>query len=318
MTDFGTRLKRARKLKHITQRELADLLGVEQSAISNYETNFRLPAASALMEIANNLDVSVSYLLGGEPLGDKTLDGEPDIDSFDSMAASNLVYSRMDLKRFQAEFLENLMQKRFTDAYEIIRDISHDGIGLIDLYQYVFEPTMKEVGNLWETGKISIADEHIISDLIDRALISISENGYRASGPSKNLTAAFLLPGAEMHQLPLKMTAAIFKDAGWTVNYIGKSIPLFSLQHYLEKNVVDVLVLSITLKEHLNSCESLIQLIKGMQLVNQPRILIGGNAIENETVALQTLGADMYLESLQSLNESLSALEETLINLKNK
>ena len=242
MTDFGTRLKRARKLKHITQRELADLLGVEQSAISNYETNFRLPAASSLMEIANHLDVSVAYLLGGEA----------DIDTFDSMPASNLVYSQTDIRQVQSEFLEELMQKRFTEAYERIRNISYDGIGLIDLYQYVFEPTMKEVGNLWETGKISIADEHIISDLIDRALISISENGYKASGPSKNLTAAFVLPGAEMHQLPLKMTAAIFKDAGWTVNYIGKSIPLFSLQHYLEKNIIDVLVLSITLKEHLN------------------------------------------------------------------
>jgi len=306
MTDFGTRLKRARKLKHITQKELADLLGVEQSAISNYETNFRLPAATALMEIANHLDVSVAYLLGGEPLG-----GEPAIDTFNSMAASNLVYSQTDLRQVQAEFLEDLIQKRFTEAYERIRNISYDGIGLIDLYQYVFAPTMKEVGYLWETGKISIADEHIISDLIDRALISISENGYKASGPSKNLTAAFVLPGAEMHQLPLKMTAAIFKGAGWTVNYIGKSIPLFSLQHFLEKNKIDILVLSITLKEHLNSCESLIQLIKGMKLVNPPRILIGGSAIENETVALKTLGADMYLESLQSLYESLNSLEET-------
>ena len=202
--------------------------------------------------------------------------------------------------------------------FRSIRDISHDGIGLIDLYEHVFEPTMKEVGNLWESGKISIADEHIISDLIDRALISISDNRYKDSAPSRNLTAAFMLPGAEVHQLPLKMTAAIFKGAGWKVNYIGKSIPLFSLHHYLEKNSIDVLVLSITLKEHLNSCESLIQLIKGMQLVNPPRILIGGSAIENETLALQTLGADMYLESLRSLNESLNALETTLINQKNK
>ena len=98
MTDFGTRLKRARKLKHITQRELAELLGVEQSAISNYETNFRLPVASALMEIANHLDVSVAYLLGGEALGE-----DADIDSFDSVTASSLVYSQTDLKQIQTE-----------------------------------------------------------------------------------------------------------------------------------------------------------------------------------------------------------------------
>jgi methanogenic corrinoid protein MtbC1 len=135
--------------------------------------------------------------------------------------------------------------------------------------------------------------------------------------PSKNLTAAFMLPGAEMHELPLKMTAEIFKSAGWSVNYIGKSIPIFSLQHFLENNKIDVLVLSITLKAHLTSCESLIQLINGMQLSNPPLILIGGGAIENEKVALQTLGADMYLESLDALKDLLEPLGETLLNLNN-
>lgn len=302
MTDFGNRLKHARKQKHITQRELAERLGVKQSAISNYEINFRLPAASALMEIANHLDVSVDYLLGGEV----------DIDNFELVVASDLETRQIDLNKVQTEFLEDLMQKRFTEAYERIREISHVGIGLLALYQHVFQPTLKEVGHLWEIGKLSIADEHIISDLIERAMITLSESTQKGLGPSKKLTAAFMLPGAEMHELPLKMTVEIFKCAGWTVNYIGKSIPLFSLQQFLEKNNIDVFVLSITLKAHLNSCENLIQLIKGMKLSNPPRILIGGSAIENETIALKALGADMYLESFDALEEQLSALEETL------
>lgn len=306
MTDFGTRLKRARKLKNMTQRELAERLGVEQSAISNYETNFRLPAATALMEIANHLDVSVAYLLGGLA----------DIDAFELMAHSDIESKKIDLMNVQTEFLKDLLQSQFAAAYERIRSLSHDGIGLLDLYQHVFEPTLKEVGYLWETGKISIADEHIISDLIERAVVSISENVKSETKPTKNLTAAFMLPGAEMHELPLRMTAEIFKSAGWTVNYIGKSIPIFSIRHFLEKNKIDVLVLSITLKAHLTSCESLIQLINGMQLSNPPLILIGGGAIENETVALQRLGADMYIESLDALNDQLEQLGETLKNLK--
>lgn len=303
MTDFGTRLKRARKLKHITQRELADLLGVEQSAISNYETNFRLPATSALMEIASHLDVSVAYLLGGLA----------DIDAFENSA---LASKKIDLKEVQTEFLNDLLQNQFKEAYDRLRNFTHDGIGLLDLYQHVFEPTLKEVGYLWETGKISIAEEHIISDLIERAVVSISEDVQRKIEPPKNLTAAFMLPGAEMHELPLKMTAEIFKSAGWSVNYIGKSIPIFGIQHFLEKNEIDVFVLSITLKGHLTSCESLIQLIKGMNLSKPPLILIGGAAIENEKVALQRLGADLYLESLDVLNDQLEQLGETLLNNK--
>jgi methanogenic corrinoid protein MtbC1 len=307
MTDFGTRLKRARKLKNMTQKELAERLSVEQSAISNYETNFRLPAATALMEIANHLDVSVAYLLGGLA----------DIDAFELLANSDLASKKIDLKDVQTEFLDHLTQNNFNAAYERIRNFSHTGIGLLDIYQNVFEPTLREVGYLWETGKISIAEEHIISDLIERAVVAISEDVQRETKPSKNLTAAFMLPGAEMHELPLKMTAEIFKSAGWSVNYIGKSIPIFSIQHFLEKNEIDVLVLSVTLKAHLTSCESLIQLINGMQLSNPPLILIGGSAIENEKVALKRLGADLYLESLEVLNDQLEQLGETLLNLKN-
>lgn len=306
MTDFGSRLKRARKLKNMTQRELAERLGVEQSAISNYETNFRLPAATALMEIANHLEVSVAYLLGGRA----------DIEAFEFMATADTAFKEIDLKEVQTEFLKDLLQNQLTVAFERIRSLSHDSIGLLDLYQHVFEPTLKEVGNLWETGKISIADEHIISELIERAVVAISENVQTETKPPKNLTAAFMLPGAEMHELPLKMTAEIFKSAGWSVNYIGKSIPSFSIKHFLEKNEIDVFVLSITLKAHLTSCESLIQLINGMQLSNPPLILIGGGAIENETVAVQRLGADMYLESLDALNNLLEQLGETLLNLK--
>ncbi len=306
MTDFGNRLKRARKQKHITQRELAERLGVKQSAISNYEINFRLPAASALMEMANQLDVSVDYLLGGEQ----------DIEPFELMVTSDAETGQIDLNKVQTEFLEDLIQKRFTEAYECIREVSHVGIGLLDLYQRVFQPTLKEIGHLWEIGIISIADEHIISDLIERAMITLSESTQKGLGSSKNLKAAFMLPGAEMHELPLKMTVEIFKGAGWTVNYIGKSIPLFSLQQFLERNKIDVFVLSITLKAHLNSCENLIQLIKGMKLSNMPRILIGGSAIENEAIALQTLGADMYLESLDALEDQLSALEDKLMSVK--
>ena len=294
MTDFGTRLKRARKLRHITQKELAERLGVEQSAISNYETNFRLPVASALMEIANQLNVSVEYLLGGEELTELKV---PEVS---------------ELQQLQEEFMADLLAMYYTDAFNRIHKIANEGVGILELYQYVFEPTLKTVGELWASGKISIADEHIISDLIDRALVSLSDQRKSTLNQTPKFTAAFMLPGAEMHEFPLKMTSEIFKSAGWTNYYIGKSIPLFSLQYFLENNKIDVLVFSVTLKEHLNSCESLIQLVKGMRLENPPLILLGGSAIENENIARQILAADLYFDSLQDLKDGMDALETQL------
>ncbi len=79
MTALGDRLKKARKAMHLTQRQLSDVLGLEQSAISNYETNFRVPSAFALREISNVLQVSLDFLLGTDqyktnsPLPSETL-----------------------------------------------------------------------------------------------------------------------------------------------------------------------------------------------------------------------------------------------------
>ena len=299
MTDFGTQLKRARKHNQITQKELAERLGVEQSAISNYEKNIRLPATSALMSIAEQLNVSVAYLLGGEV--------ENEIEH-----EKNQYGLEPDLQQIRLDFLNDLLEKRFVEAFDRIKSIAPSSAGILEIYENIFEPTLHEVGNLWASGQLSIADEHIISDLIERALVTLSESRNDAILPTKGFSAAFMLPGAEMHQFPLKMSAEIFKSAGWTIYYIGKSIPLFSLQFFLENNTVDVLVLSVTLKEHLNSCESLIQLVKGMSLKHPPLILVGGSAITNENTAIQELGASHYLKSLQSLKEGMVPLEELL------
>ena len=64
MSDFGTQLKHARKLKGFTQKDLSKKLGVAQSTIANYETNERFPGEVALKEIADCLKVSIDFLMG--------------------------------------------------------------------------------------------------------------------------------------------------------------------------------------------------------------------------------------------------------------
>ncbi|WP_129408057.1 helix-turn-helix domain-containing protein [Marinitoga lauensis] len=61
---FGERLKELRKLKKITQKELATKCETSQSLISEYEKNLKQPTAEMIKKIAIVLDVSADYLLG--------------------------------------------------------------------------------------------------------------------------------------------------------------------------------------------------------------------------------------------------------------
>ena len=56
------------------QKELAELSGVSQSAISDYIRIIRIPSIEAAQKIADALDVSLWVLLNGEALPVTTLD----------------------------------------------------------------------------------------------------------------------------------------------------------------------------------------------------------------------------------------------------
>ncbi|WP_333860755.1 helix-turn-helix domain-containing protein [Clostridium sp.] len=61
---FAVRLKELRLKKGLTQKELAQKLNMQNTAISKYELNQRKPDTETLLEIANFFNVSVDYLLG--------------------------------------------------------------------------------------------------------------------------------------------------------------------------------------------------------------------------------------------------------------
>lgn len=72
MSRFGENLKHLRQKANMTQKALADMLGISKSAVSGYEQNTRFPSASMLLKIANVFNVSADYLCGREE--QRTLD----------------------------------------------------------------------------------------------------------------------------------------------------------------------------------------------------------------------------------------------------
>lgn len=63
---FKEILKRERKLKNLSQEELAEKLQLTKSAISNYECGLRQPDNQTIIKIASFFGITVDYLLGLE------------------------------------------------------------------------------------------------------------------------------------------------------------------------------------------------------------------------------------------------------------
>ena len=64
MKIFQERLAEQRKLNNMTQRQMAELLGIAQPSYIRYENGSAEPTLEALVKIAEIFDISVDYLLG--------------------------------------------------------------------------------------------------------------------------------------------------------------------------------------------------------------------------------------------------------------
>jgi len=61
---IGERLNKIRKEKGITQKNLAEIIGVDKSAVSLYERDWNDPSDEIKVRIAQYLQISLDYLLG--------------------------------------------------------------------------------------------------------------------------------------------------------------------------------------------------------------------------------------------------------------
>ncbi len=66
MIHFGSRLRDLRRQKNLTQKQLAELVGVQNSIISFYEVGERVPSVEMIIRLSRVLRVSTDYLLGVE------------------------------------------------------------------------------------------------------------------------------------------------------------------------------------------------------------------------------------------------------------
>ena len=110
MDTLAQRIKSSRKLRKMTQKKLADLVGVSTSSISQYESEAGIasePSVKTLAKIARSLDVSFEWLATGR--------GKQDIEEF-------LVDITEMYKGDNRLVLLSDQQKKLLEVYEVLPD----------------------------------------------------------------------------------------------------------------------------------------------------------------------------------------------------
>jgi MerR family transcriptional regulator, light-induced transcriptional regulator len=131
-------------------------------------------------------------------------------------------------------------------AEEAIRDAMDAGLSTAEIDDRVIAPAMWLIGDLWERGEISVADEHVATEISTRvlALQREAERLAVARGGHKVMLAT---PQGELHVVALRMVANLLREAGYDVLMLGSDVPPADLAGLAARYEPDVVCLSTTM-----------------------------------------------------------------------
>jgi MerR family transcriptional regulator, light-induced transcriptional regulator len=108
-------------------------------------------------------------------------------------------------------------------------------------------PFLAELGQRWERGTVSVAQEHFASNVIRGRLAGLARGWGNGHGPH----AVLACPPGEHHDLALMMFGIVLHRIGWRIDYLGINTPLEELTGTVDARQPDLVVLAATLPETL-------------------------------------------------------------------
>jgi methanogenic corrinoid protein MtbC1 len=158
-------------------------------------------------------------------------------------------------------------------------------------YLNVVQPVLYHVGDLWESGVISAASEHLATAIVSRTLSQLTFLYQPELNPAKKVMV--LCPTGEYHQIGAMMVANCFEMNGWYVNFMADSMPVRDIMKHITAFQPRILAVSVTMLYNISSMIDLIQKIKSNGFENM-KILAGGQAFKPVPDLPEILGIDMY------------------------
>ena len=142
-------------------------------------------------------------------------------------------------------------------------------------YDEILRPVMYDIGELWDKKKLDVGDEHVASNT---ALHLIEKMGTKPKTKNKGKTILICTPEGEYHAIPCFMMETYLLLNGYNVINLAPSAPSNSIVNHIQERKPDLILISVTLKDHINSCN---RLIKNIQKFKTP-IIVGGQALQDE------------------------------------
>ena len=149
-----------------------------------------------------------------------------------------------------------------------------DGTSIAEIYLKVFQPVQYEIGRLWQTGKIGVAEEHYCTACTQSIMAQLFPSIFRSTKNGRRTVVACL--GNELHEVGARMVADLFEMEGWSSDFLGANTPAKGIFESIERRRPDVLCLSVTIDFHLPGLMDFIRDLRSREEHASLKVLVGG------------------------------------------
>jgi methanogenic corrinoid protein MtbC1 len=174
----------------------------------------------------------------------------------------------------QEEFLPMLLQGEYRECLRLADGIVTSPETLVTFYLQVIQPCLYQVGNLWQRGLISVAQEHLASAMVNRVM-ALAYARVEPMNPLKGKAVVTAAPN-NFHEIGARMLADCLSLDGWEVDYLGANIPQSDLLGFLAGSPPFLVAISVALPCNLMETEEIARGIKSHPYLKDTRIMVGG------------------------------------------
>ncbi|GAA0136246.1 cobalamin-dependent protein [Paenibacillus sp. YSY-4.3] len=182
----------------------------------------------------------------------------------------NTTYAHIIARLYQDLIHFNAMQ-----ANETI-DLAFSLYQYEDVFQRILVPTLYKIGDEWEQGEISVAQEHFASQLIMQRCVQF----FRILPINEQLPRALAFcPPNEHHHMGLTLFSLFLRKKGLDVIYLGPDTPLHGLDDIIKLKKISIISISMTSGAQLEELEQWIELCRK----SYPQLVfaLGGTGFQN-------------------------------------
>jgi MerR family transcriptional regulator, light-induced transcriptional regulator len=143
------------------------------------------------------------------------------------------------------------------------------------LLREVIVPHLQQLGQRWQRGQASVAQEHFASALLRGRLLGLARGWDLGLGPTAVLAC---LPG-EQHDLGLIAFGLALRSQGWRIVYLGPDTPINTIADITRRLDPSLVALNAVSPERVRPA-----LPKLRKLAKRHRLALGGAAAQDATL----------------------------------